>query len=88
MDEGEAEAIALATELDADAVLLDERWARRVAAEVGVSVIGTVGLLLRAKRAGHVDAIRSLLDSLEAAKFRISRPLRTEALKLAREEAE
>ena len=52
VDAGEAEAIALATEIAARAVLLDERRARRVAREMGVPVLGVAGLLVRAKREG------------------------------------
>ena len=85
LDEGEAEAIALATETGARAVLLDERRARRVAEEVGVPVLGLVGLLLRAKRDGLTGEIRPLLDALDAASFRVSAALRAEALRRAGE---
>ncbi len=49
MDEGEAEAIALAVELDNVILILDDKKARRVAQQIGLKVIGTVGMLLRAK---------------------------------------
>jgi len=46
LDEGEAEAIALAHEVGADVVLLDERDARRAAMRMGRMVLGIVGILL------------------------------------------
>jgi predicted nucleic acid-binding protein len=47
LGDGEREAIALAIEIGADAVLMDERAGRRVAEEAGLKVIGTLGLLLK-----------------------------------------
>jgi predicted nucleic acid-binding protein len=55
---GEAEAIALATELKADIVIIDERGARQLATHAGLSVTGVLGILLRAKRAGQIPAVR------------------------------
>ena len=66
LGQGESAVIALALELGATAVL-DDRSARRCARAFGVSVIGTLGVILRAKRCGLVDAaapiIRSVLDA-------------------------
>jgi predicted nucleic acid-binding protein len=49
---GEAEAIALAIEAGAARIVLDDKKARRIARELGVTVTGTVGVLLRAKQRG------------------------------------
>jgi len=49
LDRGEAEVIALTEELDADEVILDERAARAIAITRGLPVIGSAGLLVRAK---------------------------------------
>src|SRR6266536_3132436 len=46
LDPGEAEAIALALELSADLILLDERDGRRAAERAGLRVTGVVGVLL------------------------------------------
>jgi predicted nucleic acid-binding protein len=51
LDEGEAEAIALCREQQAELVLLDEKDARRVVRRLGLAVLGTVGVLIWAKRA-------------------------------------
>ena len=62
---GEAEVIALAHRLGARLTLLDERRARRIAEQAyGLRVKGTVGVLVSAKRAGLVDAVRPLLEAL------------------------
>ncbi len=50
LDAGEAEALALAEELRADLILLDELVGRDVARQCGFTVLGTLGILLRAKQ--------------------------------------
>jgi uncharacterized protein len=51
---GEAEAIALAADLNADMVLIDEQEGRELALEAGLSITGVLGILLKAKRSGHL----------------------------------
>jgi uncharacterized protein len=76
LDEGEAESIALAHEVSADVVLLDERDARQAAIRMGLKVLGTVGILLWGKQAGKLMNLRELLDALRfQGKFRISQRL-------------
>lgn len=82
---GEAEAIALAAEIEADRIVLDDKKARRVARELGLHPIGTVGVILRAKRKGVVPHCRPLLDDLMREGFYLSDPLYEEALRLAEE---
>ena len=54
LDDGEAEAIALAIELNADLLLLDERKARRIASQLGLRFIGILGALVEAKHQGII----------------------------------
>lgn len=61
LDAGEAEALVLANELKADWILLDEAKARLAAEFLGLHFIGTIGLLLLAKRMGILAAIRPLI---------------------------
>lgn len=84
VDDGEAEAIALACE-ERCPVMLDDRHARSVASGLGLRMIGTIGILIRAKNQRTIPEIRSLLDALEANGFRIGAPLKQEALRLAGE---
>lgn len=67
---GEREAIALALELGAAEIIIDDLPARRLAYTLGVPVIGTLGLLLRAKKHGLLPAIRPLVDALQNHEFR------------------
>jgi uncharacterized protein len=85
IDTGEAEAIALTMELGDVFIILDDRNARRIAQQLGLKVIGTVGMLLRAKQKSVISEIKPLLTALTAADFRIAEPLIQNALRLAGE---
>jgi len=52
---GEREAIALAEELQADRLIIDDRAARRVATERNLTVIGTLGVLVEGAERGLID---------------------------------
>jgi len=69
---GESEAIALALEVGADQILLDDLAARRLATSLGLEVIGTLGLLLQAKDRGLVPAVGPLITDLQAHDFRVA----------------
>ncbi len=89
LDRGEAESIALALELDADLVLLDEKEGRRAANRLGLRVIGVVGILLEAKANSYIDAVHPHLDALrQTAGFYLSESLYQYALALAGESDE
>jgi predicted nucleic acid-binding protein len=84
---GEAESIALALELNADLILLDEEEGRHAAQRLGLRVMGVVGILLEAKASGAIDRLRPYLDALrQAAGFYLSEPLYQSALMLAGED--
>ena len=86
VDVGEAEAIALATELHADRLLIDERKGRRLAAEEGVPVIGLLGVTLLAKRRALIPSARVFLDRLDKeAGIYLAQAVREAALKTVRE---
>jgi len=83
---GEAEAIALAVDLKADTVIIDEQEGRLLATQAGLSVTGVLGILLRAKLAGTIPAVRPEIHSLRAkARFFIAPALEVRVLSLAGE---
>ncbi len=84
LDDGEAEAIELAREMNCK-VILDDLQARKIAALQNVRCLGLLGVLLLAKQAGKVPAIRPLIERLRAESFFISESLMAEALRLAGE---
>ncbi|MCD6133897.1 MAG: DUF3368 domain-containing protein [Deltaproteobacteria bacterium] len=85
MDKGEAEMITLAEEMNAEAVLIDDLKARKIAKLRGLNVIGTIGVLLDAKEKGVIKELKPLLDELIEKRIRIRRELYDHALELANE---
>jgi predicted nucleic acid-binding protein len=61
VDAGELEAICLAREIKATAVLMDDRAGRSAAIHCGLAVIGTIGLLEQAAARGLLE----LPDTME-----------------------
>jgi predicted nucleic acid-binding protein len=64
LDDGERDAIALALHLGASTIVLDELPGRRVAMALRLDVVGSLGLLVRAKRAGLIRDVRPIMDAM------------------------
>lgn len=76
LDEGEAEAIALALQMKAERILLDQREGRRIAKSLGLKVTGVLGILLRARREGKLPSLQIAMEQLrEKAGFHIGAEL-------------
>lgn len=86
LDAGEANAIALALELQADDLLIDERLGRQEAVRLGLSIVGILGILLVAKKRSLIPQVQPVMDALiNQAGFRISPQLYQHVLTLAQE---
>lgn len=81
---GERAAIGRAMEIGA-ALMADDLAARRHAAGLGLTVIGTLGVLVRAKRLGLLPAVQPLIEQLRASGHRLSQSAIADALQAAGE---
>lgn len=85
LDLGESEAIALSVELQSDVLIIDEVAGRDVARKLGRNIIGMVGVLLEAKKQGHIQSVKPYLDKLRNTGFRMSAELYQMALNASQE---
>ena len=83
---GEAEAITLAIEADANIVILDDKKARSIARRLGLKMIGTVGILVLAKKQKLIDDIEAEINHLLQKSFYLSQDVITKALEIARKD--
>jgi len=85
LDQGEAETIVLAEEVNCKFLLIDDRKDRTIAKRRGVPIVGIAGILLAAKKRELVDEVLPIVKSLEGVGYRISATLVKEIAKLAGE---
>ena len=85
LDKGEAAAIPLAQQLGAT-LLADDADARAVAKERGIIVVGTLGVLLAAKRKRLIAEVAPIIVRMESLGMFVSARLREEVLRLADED--
>lgn len=84
-DAGETAAMLLYKQLDADYLLIDDKRGRKVPAINQINTVGSLGVLLQAKRVGLVTSIAPLLAEIDASPVFISRNLLETVLELAGE---
>jgi predicted nucleic acid-binding protein len=86
LDAGESEAIALALELKADRLLIDDYQARVVASRFRLRFTGILGVLLVAKSQGLIIAVKPIVDDLiYQAGFRVNDRVYREIMQMANE---
>jgi len=85
LDIGEASALALALEQKDCLVIIDDLKARNFAAKLGLSITGTLGVLIDAKLSGHINSVKPLLHKIKSTNFRISPELEKQILEKADE---
>ncbi|MBD5532441.1 MAG: DUF3368 domain-containing protein [Lachnospiraceae bacterium] len=85
LHDGEVEVMILAQEREADLVILDDNAAKKTAKYLGLTVTGTLGILLKAKRQGIIDKIYPLLSELKQNGFYIDNALEKVVLEQADE---
>ena len=85
VDEGEASAIVLSFEFDKTLLILDDLKARKVAIKLKLNFTGTLGIMLKAKEAGLIDAIKPILQKIQSTNFRFSEDVLHQILLIAKE---
>ena len=77
---GESEAIALAKEVKADLVILDDEKARKAAISEGLRITGLLAFLVQAKEKDIIKRVKPLMDNLRQRGFFISEDLYQDAI--------
>lgn len=85
LGKGEAGSIALALELPKSLLIIDERKGRRVAQGLKIEIIGSLGVLIKAKEKGVISSVREVLNLIDKTNFRISELIKERVLKEAGE---
>ena len=85
VDKGEASAIALAIELDDCLLIIDDLKGRKFAHQLGLTIIGTIGVIVDAKLVGIIPSVKPILAKIKSTNFRITEHLELLILKRAGE---
>jgi predicted nucleic acid-binding protein len=85
IDKGESSAIALALEISDSLLILDYIKARKVATQLGLSITGTLGIIIKAKLEGIIPSVIPILDKIKQTDFRLSNEVELQVLKAAME---
>lgn len=84
-DAGETEAMVLYKQLRADRLLIDDQRGRKIAQLNHIQIIGSMGVLVRAKKAGLLPSVAPALNKLQQSRVYLGANLIAKVLKLAGE---
>lgn len=85
LGKGEVSSISLALEIDKSLLIIDEKKGRRVAEELNIEIIGSLGILAKAKEMGIVSSVNKILRLIAKTDFRISQKIKKKILSMAGE---
>ncbi len=85
LGKGEASSITLALEFEGSLLIIDERKGRKVAEELKIEIIGSLGVLIKAKEKRVIKSVKEILDLIDKTNFRISESIKEKILKKAGE---
>ncbi|MGI1691864.1 DUF3368 domain-containing protein [Thermoanaerobacter uzonensis] len=85
LHKGEIEVMILAKEINADLCIIDDYLARKHAKNLGLTVTGTLGVLIKAKEKKILKEVKPLLDKMLEKNFYIDRKLYSEVLEICGE---
>ena len=82
---GESSAIAVFFEIPNSLMAIDDLKARKIAKSLNLKITGTLGILVKAKEAGHIDKLKPILQEIDQTDFRISANIINKILKMVGE---
>ena len=85
LHDGEVEVMLLAQEIGADAVVIDDGAARKTAEYLGLPLTGTLGVMIKAKQRGLLEAVMPVVQQMEQNGIFFSRELKEKIRKLSNE---
>lgn len=86
LHDGEVEVMILCKEENADLAIIDDNAAKKTAKYLGITVTGTLGVLIKAKQQGFINEIRPIVSELKSNGFYVSRQVEEMVLKYAAEQ--
>ena len=75
----------MALEFENSLLIIDEKKGRKIAEEMKIEIIGSLGILIKAKEKGVIKSVKDILELIDKTDFRISQSVREKILKRAGE---
>ena len=86
LHDGEVEVMILAQEHEGEhLVIIDDNAARKTAQFLGLTLTGTIGVLIKAKELGYIDAVMPFVNRMEESEIYFSESLKARVKRLSHE---